>query len=548
MLILHGSLIENSFLVWAEDSDSPFLSEMPSRPSPSDEWTGTDYGPQQASPPDSGAAVAPPHGAFTRYLPFSATTKRLRDTLTAGVPFLSIARRQNGQIVVSIPSIGGVPCASSHMIAPVPKLDSGSLGLLHWKVSALRLDPIQIIDLLSYCADRELIAEGLAVGADISFWAGALRFAASLVARQQYLPGVSCEGEHPVAQWQPVFLGDDAARLGELARSMPLSCAAIGISAGSVDSSRTTELLARFITWCTDYLVRSACRTDAAQRRQIEIFQLEPGSSSIHSRWLVALFADDPTVAGTAEEISLLLSAIRDWQRPLKLVSDSPYRLCFRIEEPAPDTVPDSPADVELAEQADLSFSPEDAAPSEADCNNGDGVPPVISEIVRETCAAGSWYVRFLLQSIEEPSCEMVVPDFLYGQRLERISGDLGDLSPRELLLSLLGRAAKICPKIDESLTDSCPRGFYLSSEEAYDFLARVGPQLKGSGFSVQLPGWWVQRKPPLSASIKMSELNRGQALLSLHDLQEFDWTVALGGAEMSVSQLEDLVRLNIRL
>ena len=82
--------------------------------------------------------------------------------------------------------------------------------------------------LLQRCRGRLVLKPGVAIGTDLAYWTHALELAASLTARQQFLPGLLERGGQTVAAWIPVFIGEDARRLAELAGLMPASARAIG--------------------------------------------------------------------------------------------------------------------------------------------------------------------------------------------------------------------------------------------------------------------------------------------------------------------------------
>ena len=55
-----------------------------------------------------------------------------------------------------------------------------------------------------------MLAAGVIVGVDLAYWAEVLRFAGSMMARQQFLPGFTTDADEPRATWDPVFIGMDA--------------------------------------------------------------------------------------------------------------------------------------------------------------------------------------------------------------------------------------------------------------------------------------------------------------------------------------------------
>ena len=59
-----------------------------------------------------------------------------------------------------------------------------------------------------------------------------------------------------------------------------------------------------------------------------------PVFSSIHDAWLHGLRSREGVVPGDAAELTKLKEQILQWRRPIDLSVASPFRLCFRLEEP----------------------------------------------------------------------------------------------------------------------------------------------------------------------------------------------------------------------
>ncbi|WP_202802892.1 SNF2 helicase-associated domain-containing protein, partial [Singulisphaera acidiphila] len=65
---------------------------------------------------------------------------------------------------------------------------------------------------------------------------------------------------------------------------------------------------------------------------------------------------------------------------------------------------------------------------------------------------------------------------------------------PREYLLSALGQAAAISPRIEASLKSAAPSGYELDATGAHEFLAEKAAALEQAGFGVFLPAWWTRK------------------------------------------------------
>jgi SNF2 family DNA or RNA helicase len=443
---------------------------------------------------------AAPAGPF----PYDPGAARLAEALpdaTASLP-------NDGPVFLWLPTAGGRPVPSSPLIAEV---DSAEAALAPWSVTALPLAPAQAVSLLCACADRETLQPGVIVGSTLAFWAQALRFAGALVAREQFVPDVRQGDKGWRACWRPVLAGADGQRVRQLAGAMPAACRALSRSADAPPDRPAAAVLAAFLGEMVDALVRpttSAAVTPAGRTRRGR--QAAPAFDSIHDRWLHALQSPDGALGGKAADAAALAEQVRTWQRPLDVSAAAPFRLCFRLEEPP---APDGEGAV--------------AAPDEP------------------------WQVRYLLQALDDPSLLVPAADAwkATGRVAQLFKGRSFDA--REYLLTALGQAAGLCPAVEASLKAAAPDGFRADARGAHGFLTETAWLLEQAGFGVLLPAWWTRKgtKQRLSvrAAVKPPKMHGGSGL-SLDELVQFDWRVALGEHELSLRELEELARLKAPL
>ncbi|MEP7270908.1 MAG: DEAD/DEAH box helicase [Acidobacteriota bacterium] len=222
---------------------------------------------------------------------------------------------------------------------------------------------------------------------------------------------------------------------------------------------------------------------------------------SVHDRWLHALRASDGVMEIANNDLAALAEQVREWRRPISVSAASPFRLCFRLEEPDQES---------------------------------------------ETGNAG-WYVRYLLQAAADQSLLVPVADAWDAKGRAATALKLGKFNPRESLLAMLGQAAGLSAHIEQSLKSAAPGGYYLNSVGAHEFLAREALLLEQAGFGVMLPAWWTRKGTKLRLSARAnvkSPKMKGGGGLSLDQLVQFDWEVALGGQTLSLKELEALARL----
>ena len=405
-------------------------------------------------------------------------------------PEFKFPKRVLREAMAWLPSRDGAAVPSS------PLLNGGAVGveagcrIAQYPVTVLPLAAPAAIDLLAQLAGKRMVAPGVLVGDDLAYWTAALKLAAGLVSRGQFLPGiVHVEGGYE-ARWQPAPAGAELTRLHALACAMPASARALCL--GKTDAPPqipAVTVLTRFVGSVVDSLVRSAAASSAPSFVEC-----------LHDRWLRALASKNPGIEGTPGEIEGFAEQVGEWQRPVQVAVRAPFRLCFRLEEPAGDETP--------------------------------------------------WRIEYLLQSAKDPSLLLNARDAWSAKRTPAaaLGGEAGAV--REHLLASLGQAASICPLVAASLDARAPDGYDTDVLGAHRFLRETAPALEQSGFGVMLPAWWTRRGT--AARVKARARVKGPAAssagLTLGSLIDFDWQVALGDQEISYKELAALAKLKTPL
>ncbi|HMB91091.1 MAG TPA: DEAD/DEAH box helicase, partial [Rhodothermales bacterium] len=473
MIILHASLYEDQLFLWGE---------VP---------------PEEDDDVSSSARPAP--------LPYDAAAEMLVAVLAETGSRLDAKHAET--CVVWLPTHNGTPWPSTPLIADVAT-DEAVPELVVWGVTALPLFAEEAVDVLSACVGKEMLAPGVILGSDVVFLTKVLRFAGALVAREQFVPGLFEREGTFRARWEPVFIGDAAERLALLAGAMPSVCRALTRTTDSPPDRAPAAVLTQGIGDWVDYLVRSAwlgTSSLTARTRSKGTF------ASMHDQWLHALRAPDAAMQGNKADLAHLAEQIQAWRRPLSISTETPFRLCFRLEEP------------DLAEASESSI---DTDP-------------------------GPWYVRYLLQATGDPSLLVEVADAwapgkqtaaLFAQR--RFNAHL-------YLLAALGQATSLYPALEASLKTPQPGGCKLDATSAYTFLTETAWLLQQAGFGVLLPSWWTRKgtRQRLSAQATVrSPKMQGGSGLSLDTIVQFDWQMALGEERLSRQEMEALARLKVPL
>ena len=460
MLILHAAQVNGDLVLWGEVS-----------------------GPHPA-PPARQTAGEHPYCAQARLLAEAAGLETGDDSLAGAIAWL--------------PSRGDAPVPSSPIAGPMPR-SRAKPRTRPWTVAALRLMPDQAVPLLQTCHQRRVLKPGVAIGTDLAYWTHALRLAVSLTARQQFLRSLSQRGDQTLAAWIPVFIGEDAHRLAELAGLMPAPARALtGTGATEPPAIPAQSVLREFITAQVDHLARTGTDTENPAQPQFD---------SAHDAWLWALGQANPAVLGNPAQLQQLRRQVAEWQRPLAIAANSPYRLCLRLEEP-PEP---SPSDEKTIARQD------------------------------------EWYLRYLLQPHDDQSLLLPAEAVWKNQ----VNGLHPDFNPAEFLLSSLAQAGSVCPPITDSLKRKRPGGYRLNIEEAHGFLESQAAALQQAGFGVLLPAWWTRQgtktRPSIRASAKAQAMQGGSGM-TMTSLIDLDVEMALGDDPISVQELEELAELKAPL
>jgi SNF2 family DNA or RNA helicase len=493
MMVLHAALIAREFYLWGETSvPAPALSGKGRR-----------------------------RGSTLPALPHGAAKDMLVTALAEGVASVRADGKALAMRTVWLPTVRGQPLASSPLIAVLPEA-SEPAALAPWSVIALRVDPPALVELLAAALDRETLGPGLVVGKDLAYWANALRFASAITVRQQFLPGLAKSDDRWRACWDAVFTGGDADRLAKLARAMPHACRALSENATRPPTTPSVAVLTAFVNEVVDHLARSARAAPPPQKGKT-------GFDSLHDQWLHALGSADGRMEGDEDEAAKLAAQIREWRRSINVTAAAPVKLCFRLEEPADAISLGAPSPSErAAERAQEPLTPS-----------------------RLKAGHDPWRVRFLLQPADDPSLLIEAAE-VWKRRSDKAASLIRDgFNPKEYLLSALGQASGICPRIEASLQTAAPAGYELDAAGAHEFLTEKAWGLEQGGFTVLLPAWWTGKGTKLRlsarAGVKSSKMQATSGL-TLDEIIKFDWEIALGDATLTLAELKALANLKTPL
>lgn len=435
--------------------------------------------------------------------PFDAGVKGLEFALgQIGIqPRRGVAAHVAG--LLWVPTLGEYAIPSSALISDNAVL-RGDTVVKPWRITLRPLDIAAAAKLLFQCAGKRSVAPGVVVGDDLWYWLDAVRFAASLVAHQRYLPGVSSDRR---ANWTSVVRDQDGEIFARLARDMPTVSRALTQQNSTLPPQRSrAAMLREFLDHTVEQFVRHSHQPVTAEQAMLETVWRDGedfDDGGVHDAWLDALDGDRADIRSSDGEVRALEAQVSQWRRRLSAGVASTVRLCLRLEPP------------------------EEHSATAAATGRG-------------------WYVRYLVQPHADQSTLIPVQDALNGgaRRVLRLPGTNAEW--RESILAWLGQAASIAPEIADSLTERDVAGCWLDDNGAHAFLTGHSLALEQAGFAVLLPSWWVSgpQRPQIEVRMRAkSPPMHGSGTLSLNQLVEFDWEVALGDDVLAASELEELAQ-----
>ncbi len=419
--------------------------------------------------------------------------KELRAAVKAVGLVCKILKGNTEGCVAWLPSRGEVAVPSSPLIGHEP--DKRKKIRFHsFSIIARPLGLEELLELTAIAERGNVPGSGVIFGHSIG-WAGQLLKTASvLLAKEAFLPTVVQNAGHWEGRWVPVPETSCESRLERLTLDMPAVCRCLTSSADREPEVPRQMVVDSLLTRFLDGMIRQANSTDAGRKVY----------DSLHDAWLQALTSDDARIAWDDErEVGEFFTQLNRWSRPVDLNARSAFKFCFRLAEPMED----------------------------------------FSDV---------WQVEYLLQpkadqSLNLPVAELWKKSGKAAKHLQKFGG-----VPTEFMLTALGQASGLCPDIRASLKQKTPGGFNLEANGAHEFLQDYAEALRGAGFTVMLPSWWVGRGPAkrlgLKASASSPKMQGGGRGLTLESMIAFDYSASLGGEELSLDELKALADLKAPL
>jgi SNF2 family DNA or RNA helicase len=386
-----------------------------------------------------------------------------------------------------LPSVKGIPLPSPQLVHNWA-FDVAEPSLAPFLVDGVWMQPPAALSvLLAFSASSANPGDSTLLAADFQYWNMAAALALETLAAHKLVPVL----DGKCARWLPVLDSpSDAQRISRLVAAMPAVCRAAGVDGAEPPSPRS--LLTGFLNAFCDALARAWALPAA-----IKAPRADPTPAY---RWLEALFGETPLVQATPNQLQTLQAGFRAWMRNLHVSGDAAFRIAFRLEAPAAQPDP--------------------------------------------------WQLHYLIQAKDDPSL-LISADEVW----EKTRGALTALGhrfeqPQEKLLAGLGYAARLFPRITESLKSKRPTSLAVDTGGAYTFLRETAPLLEGAGFGILVPPWWNKKGARLGVKVKLKAKNDAVAAgrMSLEGLVNYQWRLSLGDTELSEEEFAALARLKLPL
>jgi SNF2 family DNA or RNA helicase len=418
-----------------------------------------------------------------------------------------------------LPALGGVPLPSARLAHEVGHAatevgDDAGIVLSTFVVRAIQVGPADAPAFLDRLSDRfesgsDHRPAGLARTDSVTFFVSALRLVRHVLAQQRFVPMLRQDSRGEARGcWQP-WLADErtAERAAAVCRTMPPAVRAVVDPFGH----EPWAILEDFLGAVADAQCRAALLPEDMFGAVREKDLADP-----HVAWLSSILGSSSAVAAGIAEKSELVKGVRRWIAGLEdRGASSAWRLCLTLSEPG-----------EAAALPDLQ------APGD--------------ELL--------WRLDFGLRSVDDPDLEVSAADvWLLPSESVTIGGRRLD-SPQELLLAELGRASRLYPKLEASLSEPEPVAIELTTRQAYQFLRETAPILAEQGFGVEAPVWWDQPTVRLGARLHLDSdpvsalmgVGGGMAgaarpQIGLSNLVGYRWEISIGGASLTLKEFEQL-------
>ncbi|PKP59547.1 MAG: ATP-dependent helicase [Candidatus Altiarchaeales archaeon HGW-Altiarchaeales-2] len=412
--------------------------------------------------------------------PFASGTNEILNFLMSFFNFKKVCSERS--LLLYLPTSKNLPLLSTSLSSP-----SDEIHLAQWNVPGIEISAGDALFLLSQISTNEKC-----MGNDISFWSTSAKFCLELIARQRFIPFVA---RNKTAKWRMIFnYTDDAKRYKILINSIPYACFSYG------NKISPDKILEDFLNTCADESIRAWFR----DKIKSETWKAKIGENLI-GMLLSSLLSDNNKIKGTTYQQNTLTDGFEKWtaifeETKSDSTAHSPFRTCFRLEEPLDN----------------------------------------------------EWKISFHLQNTEDPSLLLSARDIMM-HNIKSISKIIHKkFNAEEYLLRDLAAASRHFSPVNRGLRERSPSECSLNLPEAYKFLKEDAWLLEECGYGILVPSWWKRDKAAAQLGVNITASPKSDSktvkFFGLDDILDFKWEIAIGDMSLSKTELEGLAKLKIPL
>ncbi len=431
--------------------------------------------------------------------PFCLSTEALHAALGEISPdglLASIA--EEDCIELALPARHGMPAPSNITDHPRESNEPAAWGLERFRISVLRFEPADAVDLLTSIPEQVTHE----IGESLRFWRTLALYALSLLARERFAPDVeTIDAALFEGRWRPL-ISDPAelAWLEKLVGECPPVCRAVVHSDSSSDNA--AQAMDEFLTLACEAVIRRSLDADEFYR---DFHERARHESKWELQWISSLVGERRPLAWSDQDAADLARSIRDWADRAETVDSGEFPdVTFMLLEPE---------------------IPEDSKASQDD--------------------EPAWRVRIGLRSPQTGQTEDIRK--IWRERNQPAAIISRRISSRAARLRAeLVRAAAVFPQLHSVIHAEQPRDVLLTTEQAHAFIHEQTPLLLAEQFNISLPDWATARQNrlglelvvrPREERLPQHELSLGS--FGLGAMIQFDWRIAVGDARITPEEFE---------
>ena len=473
MIVLHASYADNKFYVWGERAFE--TAELTY-------WKDSSFPEIPRMPCDAG-------GHAIHDLLKTAGIRRGR----------KISSESLVTAYVELPTYNGFPMPSSPLLGEMPETDEQP-SIEKFFVEAVHITHDELATLLRLIKEsrEKLSVPGLLWGNDLKYILKGLEYALLMVMRGTYLPGIECSEGSFFSIWKPLHLAKYQDEYSAYVDALPPVMINFSLSKDAKQQNNSNSYISDSILEAfLEEIVRRAQAIPGRRGRQVD--QTNP-----HDIWLRSLAWPSSALQQWKEEMTPLCSQVADWTDSVRVVTNQPWKLFLRLEEP-------------------LSGSNED-----------------------------TWTLSWHLQSASDQTLTIPAEKVWSPGAAERKWFRLSGANPRRYMLQILGQISSSVPAIARSLNEPSPVSCEMPFDELLEFLQDHVHEILDCGIEIQFPSSWGSSpyRPRLAVkgNIREGSVFSVGNQIDLGDLMDVDWSVTIGEDILTEEELSLLRKLKTPL